>query len=47
MAAELIIAVKFDSDIGSYTAEMSATYQSDTIIIAPNFAASRLREISL
>ena len=39
------IALKFNSHIGSSAAEMPAKFQSDTIIITPNLAASRLHEI--
>ena len=39
------IALKFDRHLGSTAAEMPVKFQSDTIIITPNLAASRLREI--
>ena len=39
------IALKFDRHLGSTAAEMSVKFQSDTIIITPHLAASRLREI--
>ena len=37
--------MKFDRYIGSTAAGIPVKFQSDTIIITPNLAASRLREI--
>ena len=42
---EIPVALKFDRHLGSGAAEMLVKFQSDTIIIIPNLAASRLREI--
>ena len=39
------ITLKFDRHLGSGAAEMAVKFQSDTIIITPNLAASWLREI--
>ena len=39
------VALKFDRHLGSTTIEMAVKFQSDTIIITPNSAASRLCEI--
>ena len=39
------IALKFDRHLGSNTPEIPGKFQSDTIIIILNLAASRLREI--
>ena len=39
------IALKLDNHLGSNAAEMPVKFQNDTIIITPNLAASRLREI--
>ena len=39
------IALKFDRHLDSSTAEMPVKFQSDTSIIEPNLAASRLHEI--
>ena len=39
------IAVKFERHLASGVAEVPVEFQSDTIIITPNLAASRLHEI--
>ena len=39
------VALKFDWLLGSWAAEMPVKFQSDTIIITSNLAASRLHEI--
>ena len=39
------VALKIDRHLGSGASEMLVKFQSGTIIIAPNLAASRLREI--
>ena len=41
----LPIALKFDRHLGSNAAELPVKFQSDTIIITSNLAASRLPEI--
>ena len=38
------IALKFDCHIGNGAAEMPVKFENDTIIIAPNLAASRLHK---